>query len=199
METVSTDTQIIEHSIREIFRYIGENPERPGLIDTPARIAKMYKEIFRGYDESQKPKITTFQNGSDGIVYDEMITDSGNFHSMCEHHMMPFFGTYHFAYIPHPSGKILGLSKIARVVDYYCARLQIQERLVSDIANQIQCALGDEYPALGVALVMRGEHLCKSMRGARKQGIMTCSALTGLFKIDGAARNEFLKFSKDGR
>jgi GTP cyclohydrolase I len=180
------------------LRYIGDNPDRPGLVDTPARIVRMWREIFRGYDESRKPEVTTFQNGSDGVVYDDMIVDSGNFHSMCEHHMMPFFGVYHFAYIPHPKGRILGLSKIARVVDYHCARLQIQERLVSDIVGHIGMALGDKYPARGIALVMRGEHLCKSMRGARKPGIMTCSALTGVFKSDGGARNEFLQIAKSG-
>jgi GTP cyclohydrolase I len=197
METVCTDTQVIEHSLRDILRHIGDMPDRPGLADTPARIVKMWREIFRGYDESQKPKVTTFQNGADGIVYDEMIVDSGNFYSMCEHHMMPFFGVYHFAYVPHPQGRILGLSKIARVVDYHCARLQIQERLVSDIIEHVKDALGNEYPAQGIALVMKGEHLCKSMRGARKQGIMICSALTGLFKNDGVARNEFLQIAKN--
>jgi GTP cyclohydrolase I len=193
MEIISTDTQIVEHSLKGILQYIGEDPDRPGMVDTPARIVRMWREIFRGYDENQRPKITTFQNGSDGLVYDNMIVDSGNFYSMCEHHMLPFFGTYHFAYIPHPEGKILGLSKIARVVDWHCARLQIQERLVSDIVEHIGTALGDEYPALGIALIMRGEHLCKSMRGVKKQGIMTCSLLTGLFKTDGTARNEFLQ------
>ncbi|MDR1223164.1 MAG: GTP cyclohydrolase I [Tannerella sp.] len=196
METERTDTQIIEHSIRDILSHIGENPARPGLVDTPARIVKMWREIFRGYDERQKPEITTFQNGADGLVYDSMIIDSGTFYSMCEHHAMPFFGTYHFAYIPHPEGKILGLSKIARTVDYYSARLQIQERLVSDIVNEIEAVLGIKYPPPGVALIMKGEHLCKTMRGVKKQGQMTSSSLTGLFKTESAVRNEFLQLVK---
>lgn len=196
MEAISTNPQTIENSVRDILRYIGENTSRPGLTDTPARIVKMWREIFRGYDENQKPKVTTFRNGADGVVYDEMIVDTGNFYSMCEHHMMPFFGTYHFAYIPNPIGKILGLSKIARVVDYHCARLQIQERLVSDIISHIKQALGSEYPALGLALIMRGEHLCKSMRGAKKPGVMTCSSLAGLFKTNSTVRSEFLQLAR---
>ena len=123
--------------LRNLLRYIGEDPNRPGLEGTPDRIIRMWREIFRGYDPAQHPKITTFENGIDGLVYDNMITDTGCFYSMCEHHMMPFFGKYVFAYIPHPKGKILGLSKIGRVVDYHAAKLQIQERLVSDIVNDI--------------------------------------------------------------
>jgi GTP cyclohydrolase I len=141
----------------------------------------MWKEIFRGYDTSQKPVITTFQNGTDGIFYNDMIIDSGNFYSMCEHHMMPFFGMYHFAYIPHPKGKILGLSKIARVVDYHAAKLQIQERLATDIITDIKNSLADEFPPLGVVISITGEHLCKSMRGVKKQGKMTVLCKEGDF------------------
>jgi GTP cyclohydrolase I len=199
MEIIGTAAQAVEHSIKDIFLHIGENPGRPGLVDTPGRVIRMWSELFRGYDESKKPKITTFQNGDDGFVYDSMIIDSGNFYSMCEHHMMPFFGTYHFAYLPNPKGRILGLSKIARVVDWHSARLQIQERLVSDIVGQIEIALGIEYPPLGIALVMKGEHLCKTMRGVKKPGQMVCAALTGLFKTDSVVRNEFLQLIKANR
>ena len=184
----------VEKHIRAIFEYIGEDPDRLGLIGTPDRIARMWGEIFRGYDPSRAPKITTFQNGADGLVYDNMVVDTGDFYSMCEHHMMPFFGHYWFAYIPHPQGKILGISKIGRVVDYCAARLQIQERLVSDIVGMLSAALGEEYPPLGIALVMTGEHLCKTMRGAKKKGTMTSSYLTGLFKTDSALRAEFMNF-----
>lgn len=107
---------------------------------------------------------------------------------------MPFFGRYVFAYIPNPQGRILGLSKIARVVDYYAARLQIQERLVSDVVEEITSALGEEYPPLGVALVMEAEHLCKTMRGVKKQGKMVASRLTGAFKDDPTARAEFMQY-----
>lgn len=180
--------------IKELLRFIGEDPDRPGLAGTPDRIVRMWKEIFRGYDPAQAPKITTFQNGSDGIVYDSMVVDTGDFYSMCEHHAMPFFGKYWFAYIPNPKGKILGISKIGRVVDYCSARLQIQERLVHDIVEMLTNALGDDNPPLGVALVMKGEHLCKTMRGAKKKGMMTSSFLTGAFKDDGVIRAEFLNF-----
>lgn len=144
----------------ELIRAIGENPDREGLIGTPDRIMRMWKEIFRGYDPKQKPKITTFSNGADGIVYNDMVIDTGNFYSMCEHHMMPFFGRYWFAYIPHPQGRILGLSKIARVVDYHAAKMQIQERLVSEVVADVMSALGTEYPPLGMALVMEAERQC---------------------------------------
>ena len=109
--------------------------------------------------------------------------------------MMPFFGHYWFAYIPHPKGRILGISKIGRVVDYCAARLQVQERLVSNVVDMISEALGEEYPTLGIALVMKGEHLCKTMRGAKKKGLMTTSRLVGIFKT-GEARNEFMSIVK---
>lgn len=122
--------------------------------------------------------------------------DTGDFASMCEHHVLPFMGKYYFAYIPHPKGKILGLSKIARVVDYCAARMQIQERLVHDIVNMIESALteglDDEYAPLGIACVMKAHHTCKEIRGARKKGIMSSSCLTGLFKTDAAVRSEFM-------
>lgn len=184
----------IEGHIKAILTLLGENPERPGLKGTPERIKRMYSEIFRGYDESKKPKITTFDNGIDGIICDDMVFDSGDFYSMCEHHMMPFFGHYWFAYIPNPKGKILGISKVGRVVDYYAARLQIQERLVHDIVCMIENALGKDNPPLGIAMVMQGEHLCKSMRGVKKKGIMKSCFFTGIFKEDKELRSQFYSF-----
>lgn len=183
----------IEDNIVRILEYIGENPNRKGLLGTPDRVVRMYGEIFRGYDPSMKPKITVFDNGSDGIAYNNMVIDEGNFYSMCEHHMMPFFGHYYFAYIPNPKGKILGISKVGRVVDYCAAKLQIQERLVYDIVEMLKDALGEENPPLGVALVMKGEHLCKTMRGVKKKGIMTSSYLWGAFKDDAQVRAEFMQ------
>lgn len=183
----------IEDNIVRILEYIGENPKREGLAGTPDRIKRMFNEIYRGYDPKRKPKITTFQNGKDGIVYDNMVIDEGDFYSCCEHHMMPFFGHYWFAYIPNPHGKILGISKIGRVVDYCAARLQIQERLVHDIVDMLADALGTQYPPLGIALLMKGEHLCKTMRGAKKKGLMTSSYLTGIFKTEPAVRAEFMQ------
>lgn len=186
----------IEQNIKDMLSYIGEDPEREGLKGTPDRVKRMFEEIFRGYDPAKAPKVTTFQNGADGIVYDSMVVDEGDFYSLCEHHMMPFFGHYWFAYIPNPKGKILGISKIGRVVDYCSARLQIQERLVHDIVSMLQNALGEENPPLGIALVMEGEHLCKTMRGAKKKGTMTSSYLTGAFKTDPSLRAEFMRFVK---
>lgn len=184
----------IEQHIRAILSLIGEDPARPGIQGTPDRVARMYQEIFRGYDPEQKPRITTFDNGTDGLFYDDMVIDEGDFYSMCEHHMMPFFGHYWFAYIPNPKGKILGISKVGRVVDYCAARLQIQERLVRDVVQMLTEALGDENPPLGVAMVMKGEHLCKTMRGAKKKGMMTSSFLTGVFRKRTATRAEFMSF-----
>lgn len=184
--------QRIAQLITELLGLIGEDTERTGLKDTPQRVARMFAEIYRGYDPAQKPAITTFPNGEDGIVYDSMVVDTGDFYSCCEHHMMPFFGKYYFAYLPNPKGKILGISKIGRVVDYCAAKLQVQERLTHEVVEMLAGALDCENPPLGIALVMRGEHLCKTMRGARKKGAMVSSYLTGLFQTDSALRGEFM-------
>ena len=183
----------IEDHIRRILEYIGENPNREGLVGTPDRVKRMFKEIFRGYDPAQKPKITTFDNGKDGIVYDNMVVDSGDFVSKCEHHMVFFWGKYWFSYIPNPKGKILGLSKIARVVDYCSARLQLQERLVHDIVDMLKEALGTENPPLGIALVMKAHHGCKEFRGVKKKGVMTASYVEGCFRDDPIVREEFMR------
>lgn len=197
MENVNPNAQGIESAIRAIFEHIGENPERDGLKGTPDRIIRMWKELFRGYDPKQAPKVTLFDNGNDGIVYDQMIVDEGLFHSHCEHHMLPFFGKYWFAYIPHPKGKILGLSKVARVVDYHAAKMQVQERLTNDIVEHLWSALSKEgYEPVGMALVMKGEHLCKTMRGTKKEGKMTTSVLRGVFQDSKDCRAEFMGLIK---
>lgn len=204
METIFTDTQNNKHTvtdnncprpseeelmsaIRTILLAIGEDPEREGLAGTPDRVMRMYKEIFRGYDPEQKPKITTFTNEAH---QSEMVTDQGDFYSMCEHHMMPFFGHYYFAYIPHPDGRILGISKVARVVGYCAARLQLQERLARDIIDMLTEALNGQ--CLGMAIVLKGRHMCKSMRGVRNDGEMGVSYYTGVFKEKAEMRREFL-------
>lgn len=153
-----------------------------------SRIARMYKELFRGYDESQKPKITTFENDMEST---DIVFDSGDYYSMCEHHMMPFFGKYYFAYIPRKDGRILGISKVARVVNYCAARLQLQERLARDIVSMLTDALDGKVE--GMAIVMRGTHLCKTMRGVKNNGKMTVAHLSGVFREDQQARNEFYK------
>lgn len=191
--------EIAEDAVRTLLTYIGENPVREGLLGTPDRVIRMFSEIFRGYNSALKPKITVFDNGVDGIAYDNMVIDEGNFYSMCEHHIMPFFGHYWFAYIPNPKGKILGISKIGRVVDYCAARLQVQERLVYNIVEILTDALGKENPPLGVALVMQGEHLCKTMRGVKKKGLMMSSYLSGAFKTDAIARAEFMQLVNNSK
>ena len=121
----------------------------------------------------------------------DIVFDSGDYYSMCEHHMMPFFGKYYFAYIPRKDGRILGISKVARVVNYCAARLQLQERLARDIVNMLTDALGGKVE--GMAIVMRGTHLCKTMRGVKNNGKMTVAHLSGVFREDAQTRSEFYK------
>ena len=141
METITPNTEDIESALRAMILAIGDDPDRDGLKGTPDRIVRMWKEIFRGYDPSQKPKITTFPN-EDGLS--DLVFDTGDYYSMCEHHILPFFGKYYFAYIPNPKGRILGISKVARVVGYCAARLQLQERLAG---MWWQCSL---MPSMGM-------------------------------------------------
>lgn len=163
--------------VHEMLFRIGDDPNREGLKDTPERVVKMWKELYRGYDSTQKPAVTVFNNNSDGIHYDQMIHDEGYFFSQCEHHMIPFYGTYHFAYIPDK--KLLGLSKVARIVDYFSAKLQVQERLTKEILDEIE----SQTKPLGIALILKGRHLCKEMRGVKKiGGEMTTSDLRGVFR-----------------
>ena len=177
-----------EELVKQIITAIGDNSERDGVLDTPKRVVKMWAEMFRGYDPKQKPSITVFDNENDGMSYDQMIVDTGYFYSQCEHHMVPFFGEYYFAYIPNK--KIMGLSKVARIVDYFAAKLQVQERLVKEIVDEIE----KELQPLGIALVLKGRHLCKEMRGVKKiNGQMITSDLRGVFKTKPEARQEFLQ------
>lgn len=176
----------LRQALRTIIRAIGEDPDREGLQETPDRIMRMYKEIFRGYRPEEKPTITTFPNSAHTS---EMVFDSGDYYSMCEHHMLPFFGRYYFAYVPAEDGLILGISKVARVVGYCAARLQLQERLARDIVEMLADALRST--ALGFAIVMRGKHMCKSMRGVRNSGDMCVSYFSGCFNDNPQLRNEF--------
>ena len=179
--------------VKTMLEAIGENPNRDGLKDTPKRVINMWKEIFRGYNNECLPNVMTFNNGKDGIIYDEMIVDSGDFYSHCEHHMVPFYGRYYFAYIPHPKGKLLGLSKVGRVVDFFSAKLQIQERLVHEIVEYLWAELSKgTFEPIGMALVIDGEHLCKTMRGVKKKGNMRTTKLKGAFKTDINCKTEFL-------
>lgn len=180
--------QDAQEAIRLLLRYMGEDPDREGLIGTPDRITRMMREIFRGYNAAEKPKITTFCN-EDKLT--DLVFDSGDYYSMCEHHILPFFGRYYFAYIPSPNGRILGISKVARVVGYCAARLQLQERLARQIVDMLSTALDGQH--LGMAIVMKGQHLCKTMRGVKNKGQMTVSHLTGCFNDNPELRREFYR------
>ena len=158
----NSQSSTIQDNITRIIELIGENPNRAGLIDTPKRVAKMYQEFFCGYDKNKKPNIMTVDNGEDGVYYDQMLIDSGYFFSFCEHHIIPFFGQYYYGYIPNK--KILGASKIGRIIDYYSGKLQIAERLVNEVVNEFEEAI---HP-IGQVLVMNARHLCKEMRGLKK-------------------------------
>lgn len=188
-----------KQNIRELLEYIGDDPNREGLKATPDRMLRMFKEMFRGYDPTQKPVITTFPNGQDGIIYDNMVIDNGPFYSVCEHHCRTFFGEYWFAYIPNKKGRILGLSKIGRVIDYCSSKLQVQERLVQEVVEMLTEALGKENPPRGMALMMKGRHMCKESRGVHKEGYMISTYLTGVFKSDLRVRNEFMSYIKEWR
>src|SRR3972149_11626148 len=177
-----------EQIVRDMLMAIGENPNRQGLKNTPKRITRMWEEIFSGYDKKNKPSITVFPNKTDGVEYNQMIIDTGYFYSHCEHHGVPFFGKYYFAYIPNK--KIMGLSKVSRTIDYFSSRLQIQERLVQDVVDEIEKVVQPK----GVALVMKARHLCKEMRGVKKiDGEMTTSDVRGAFRKNALTRNEFMR------
>jgi GTP cyclohydrolase I len=175
----------MEHLIREILEHIGEDPDREGLRDTPARVARAYQETCAGYhaDPDAMVRKALFQaEGKEMIVVNDI-----DFYSMCEHHMLPFFGKAHVAYIP--SEKIVGLSKIARVVEAYARRLQVQERMTRQIAH----CLMENLDALGVAVVLHAQHLCMMMRGIQKQNsFAVTSEMLGAFESNPKTRAEFL-------
>ena len=175
----------IESAVRTILSNVGEDPERQGLVGTPNRIARMYSEVLGGYGVD----INKLVNGAlFDVTYDEMIVVKDiEFYSMCEHHMLPFFGRAHVAYIP--SEKVIGLSKIPRIVEMFSRRLQVQERMTRQIADTIDEILAPQ----GVAVVIEGNHMCSMMRGVKKQeASMITSAMLGCFKENDKTRNEFL-------
>ena len=166
--------QIMQKIIKALLAEIGDNVNRNGLKETPERVARMYKEFFYGYDKSKKPKITVFKN--ERSSNDQVVIDKGYFYSFCEHHMIPFFGDYCFAYVPDK--KIIGLSKISRVVDYCASKLQLQEKLTTEIADELERALKPR----GLAIIVSARHLCKEMRGVRKNRVeMITSDFRGIF------------------
>jgi len=181
---MSVDKGRIEKAVREILEAIGEDPDRDGLVRTPLRIAEMYDEIFDGlHDDPAKHLTVTFEANHDEMV---MVRDIA-VTSICEHHLAPFTGRAHVAYIPGDDGRITGLSKIARLVDGFAKRPQVQERLTTQIADALQEVL----QATGVFVVIEAEHMCMSMRGVKKPGSLTItSAVRGLFKTNPATRAE---------
>ncbi len=181
----SSDPQI-ERAVHDILGAIGERPEREGLLKTPARVAKMYAELTAGYHIDPEALIN---DAIFSVDYDEMVLVKNiDFYSLCEHHMLPFMGQIHVAYIP--SGKVVGLSKIPRIVEMFARRLQVQERLTVQIADFIDGALA---PA-GVAVVAEGVHMCSVMRGVKKANAqMVTSAMRGTFRDDPKSRAEFMK------
>ncbi len=176
----------IEKAVQKILLAVGENPDREGLKRTPERIARMYAELLSGY---QMDPTTIVNDALFEVKYDEMvIVRDIQFYSLCEHHLLPFLGRVHVAYIP--DGKILGLSKIPRIVDLYARRLQVQERMTREIADFLRDVLHPQ----GVAVVVEAMHLCMSMRGVQKHDArMTTSAMHGAFRANLATREEFLE------
>jgi GTP cyclohydrolase I len=178
--------EAIEAAIESVLRNVGEDPEREGLLKTPHRVAKMYDEILAGYNTDP---VAVVNGALFDVEYDEMIVVKDiEFFSMCEHHMLPFYGRAHVAYIP--GEKIIGLSKIPRIVEMFARRLQVQERMTRQIAELIDEVLKPQ----GVAVVVEGSHLCSMMRGVKKEHPrMITSTMLGSFKENSMTRNEFMQ------
>ena len=175
----------IEVAVRDTLEHIGEDPEREGLLRTPERVARMYDELTAGYHTDP---VKLINDAVFDVEYDEMvIVKDIDFHSLCEHHMLPFFGRAHVAYVP--DGKVIGLSKIPRIVEMFARRLQVQERMTKQVAEFIEEVL---HPR-GVAVVVEGAHMCSMMRGVKKpNATMTTSTMLGCFKENPATRAEFM-------
>ena len=189
----AVDLPRIERAVREILEAIGEDVGREGLLDTPARVARMYTEIFSGIGEDPESHLAvSFDAHHDEMV---MVKDI-DVYSMCEHHLLPWHGRAHVAYIPGEGGRITGLSKLARLVEGFARRPQVQERLTSQVADALEMALAPR----GALVVVEAEHLCMSMRGVRKPGALTVtSAVRGMFRDSLAARNEAMSFIHGAR
>ncbi len=182
------DRPRVERLVRELLAAIGEDPEREGVVDTPRRVADMYVELFEGIEADPGEHLrVTFEAGHDEMV---MVRDIA-FTSLCEHHLLPFVGQAHVAYLPGPDGRITGLSKMARLVEGYARRLQVQERMTTQIVE----ALEHELHPRGSIVVLEAEHFCMSMRGVKKPGATTVtSAVRGIFRDDPAYRAEALEY-----
>ena len=187
VEAAPVDLDRVERAVKEILLAIGEDPDRDGLRETPNRIARMYEEIFCGLREMPDHHLkVTFEAGHDEMI---MVRDIA-LASICEHHLVPFIGKAHVAYIPDAEGRITGISKLARLVDAYARRPQVQERLTTQIADEIERTLQPR----GVFVMIEAEHLCMSMRGVRKPDSTTVtSAVRGLFRDSAATRYEAMR------
>ena len=183
---MTVDRERVERAVREILSAIGEDPDRDGLLRTPARVAEMYAEIFSGLAEDPSEHlVVTFEADHDEMV---LVRDIA-LYSACEHHLVPFHGKAHVAYIPNEDGRITGLSKLARLVDGFAKRPQVQERLTTQVADALVTALAPR----GAFVMIEAEHLCMSMRGVRKPGTLTVtSAVRGLFKDSPSTRAEVM-------
>lgn len=181
----SVDLPRIERAVREILAAVGENPDREGLLETPARVARMYAEMFQGLRQDPRELLQKcFSEKYDEVV---LVRDI-SFCSMCEHHLLPFTGWAHIGYVPN--GKVLGLSKLARVVEAVARRPQVQERMTEQIAN----LLVEELDAKGVAVIVEASHSCMTIRGVRKPGSMcVTSAMKGIFRSDLSSRSEIMQ------
>jgi len=187
-QETTVDHARIERAVREILIAIGEDPDREGVLDTPSRVARMYAETSSGLREDPTRHLkVTFDANHDEMI---MVRDI-SMYSMCEHHLVPFFGRAHVAYIPNTDGRVTGLSKLARLVDGFARRPQVQERLTAQIADAIEATLDQR----GALVVIEAEHMCMAMRGIKMTGASTVtSAVRGLFRDDVAARAEAMRF-----
>jgi GTP cyclohydrolase I len=186
------DAKRVEDCVRDLLVALGEDPGREGLHRTPARVAAFYQEVLAGHDDDPASHLdVTFEAGHREMV---MVRDIP-FSSLCEHHLVPFIGKAHVAYIPGADGRITGLSKLARLVDGFAHRLQVQERLTTQVAETLLARLDPT----GVVVVIEAEHLCMTMRGVKKPGALTVtSAVRGIFEHDAAARAEAMAFIRHG-
>lgn len=187
MEIEHSTTQGVEGAVEELLRFVGEDPDRDGLRETPSRVARMLLELTSGYGEEPEKILSTMFD----VQYDEMVVLKGiRFQSLCEHHMLPFTGVAHVGYVP--AKRIVGLSKLARLVDCYALRLQVQERMAKQIADAIMVHL----EALGVGVIIQAHHTCMGFRGARQPDAdMVTSVMLGCMREKPEARAEFLRLA----
>jgi len=190
MKRTNEQKEQVRNTVFQQLSFLESHPKREGLLQTPNRVAKMWDEIYAGYDMDPTSLLTTFDSGG----YDQIVLLKDiELYSMCEHHMLPFFGKAHIAYIPGENGKVIGISKLARLLDIYAKRLQIQER----IGKQVTGALMQHLGASGAACIIEATHMCMRMRGVEKQNsVMVTSSMTGVFLDHASSRAELMQLIK---